>query len=118
MYGYALVVNYRLKKGLPVIQREGNLESQKGQRNAVERSYRERISRKAVQYYEDQGFVKPVKLENGYRDYDEDCLKTLRDIHAMRQMGLHIKEIRAILIEEEYAPQVYEQLNLISLILR
>ena len=68
------------------------------------------LSRKAVQYYEDQGFVKPVKLENGYRDYDEDCLKTLRDIHAMRQMGLHIKEIRAILIEEEYAPQVYEQL--------
>ena len=44
------------------------------------------LSRKAVQYYEDQGFVKPVKLENGYRDYDEDCLKTLRDIHsAMRR---------------------------------
>ena len=51
------------------------------------------LSRKAVQYYEDQGFVKPVKLENGYRDYDEDCLKTLRDIHAMRQMGLHTNEM-------------------------
>lgn len=68
------------------------------------------LSKKAVQYYEDQGFVKPGKLENGYRDYDEGCLKTLREIHSMRQMGLHIREIRAILIEDEYAPQVYEQL--------
>lgn len=68
------------------------------------------LSKKAVQYYEDQGFVKPVKLKNGYRDYDDGCLKTLCEIHSMRQMGLHIREIRAILIEDEYAPQVYEQL--------
>lgn len=68
------------------------------------------LSKKAVQYYEDQGFIKPVKLENGYRDYDEACLKTLCEIHSMRQMGLHMKEIRAILLDDEYAPQVYEQL--------
>ena len=57
------------------------------------------LSRKAVQYYEDQGFVKPVKLENGYRDYDEDLLKKLLDIDVMRQIVLLIKEILAILIE-------------------
>ena len=35
------------------------------------------LSKKAVQYYEDQGFIHPEKLENGYRDYDKDCLETL-----------------------------------------
>ncbi|MEE1465672.1 MAG: MerR family transcriptional regulator, partial [Clostridium sp.] len=68
------------------------------------------LSKKAVQYYEDQGFIHPDKLENGYRDYDKDCLETLCTIRSLRQMGLRMKEIRAILIDQEYAPQVYEQL--------
>ena len=68
------------------------------------------LSKKAVQYYEEQGFIHPDKLENGYVDYDKDCLETLCTIRSLRQMGLRMKEIRAILIDQEYAPQVYEQL--------
>lgn len=67
------------------------------------------LSKKAIQYYEDQGFLHPQKYENGYRKYDNTCVETLQKIQKLRQLGLHMKEIRAILIEGNYAPQVYEE---------
>lgn len=67
------------------------------------------LSKKAIQYYEDQGFIHPGKYENGYRKYDTTCVETLKKIQKLRQLGLHMKEIRAILLEQEYAPAIYEE---------
>lgn len=67
------------------------------------------LSKKAIHYYEEQGFVSPMKLENGYRDYDGGCLDTLRYIKQLRDVGLNMEYIRRILLQGEYAPQVYEE---------
>lgn len=29
------------------------------------------LTSKAIEYYEEKGLIKPLKLENGYRDYSE-----------------------------------------------
>ena len=38
------------------------------------------LTRKAIEYYEEKGLIKPLKLENGYRDYSEEDMKILSKI--------------------------------------
>lgn len=68
------------------------------------------LSKKAIQYYEEQGLVKPKKLENKYRDYDATCIETLRYIRTLRTLGLNMEKIKRILTQGEYAPQIYEEM--------
>ena len=51
------------------------------------------LTRKAIEYYEERGLIKPVKLENGYRDYSDEDLETLNQIFLFRKIGLSISEI-------------------------
>lgn len=51
------------------------------------------LTRKAIEYYEEKGLIKPVKLENGYRDYSDEDLETLNQIFLFRKIGLSISEI-------------------------
>lgn len=65
------------------------------------------LSKKAIQYYEGQGFLHPEKLDNGYRNYDDECLHTLCYIKELRSLGMCVAQIRSILIDHVYPPQVY-----------
>lgn len=55
------------------------------------------LTRKAIEYYEDKGLIKPLKLENGYRDYSDKDLEILNKISLFRKIGLSISEIEECL---------------------
>ena len=55
------------------------------------------LTRKAIKYYEEKGLSKPLKLENGYRDYSEEDMKILSKISLFRKVGLSISEIKECL---------------------
>ena len=54
------------------------------------------LDRATIRYYEREGFIAPVRKENGYRVYsDLDC-KTLQKIKFLRQLGMSLERIRAL----------------------
>ena len=55
------------------------------------------LTKKAVEYHEQQGFIKPEISPNGYRIYTETDSTLLREIALLRTLDLSIPEIRAIL---------------------
>ncbi|MEC4577018.1 MerR family transcriptional regulator [Streptococcus dysgalactiae] len=55
------------------------------------------LTRKAIEYYEEKGLIKPLKLENGYRDYSNQDLEILNKIYLFRKIGLSISEIEEYL---------------------
>lgn len=55
------------------------------------------ITKKAIQYYTEQGLIFPRVLENGYRDFSEQDANLLRKIVLYRKLGLGIAEIRRVL---------------------
>ena len=69
------------------------------------------VSVRTVQYYDDRGILTPSELsEGGRRLYSEDDLKRMRIICFLRDAGLPINSISALLKEEK--PE-----NIISLLL-
>lgn len=56
------------------------------------------ITKKNIRFYEEQGLLAPRRnSENGYRDYGEEEVQTLRRIKALRKLGVPIEEIRQML---------------------
>ena len=51
------------------------------------------LTRKAIEYYEDKGLIHPQKSENGYRNYSNEDLETLKKIAIFRKLGLSISDI-------------------------
>lgn len=53
------------------------------------------ITKKNICFYEEQGLLNPNRnKENGYRDYNEDDIRTLEQIKLLRKLGLPLDEIR------------------------
>ena len=55
------------------------------------------MTKKAVQYYVEQGLVNPEVLENGYKDFSEQDMKLLNQIVLYRKLGLSTNEIKRVL---------------------
>ncbi len=55
------------------------------------------LTKKAVEYYEQQGFIKPQIRENGYRNYSEGEIATLKEISVLRKCGIGVQDVRVIL---------------------
>ncbi len=55
------------------------------------------ITKKAVQYYVEQGLLSPAILENGYREFTEEDASVLKKIVLYRQLNLSISEIKIVL---------------------
>ena len=69
------------------------------------------VSVRTVQYYDDRGILIPSELsEGGRRLYSEDDLRRMRIVCFLREAGLPINSISALLAEEK--PQ-----NVISVLL-
>ncbi len=55
------------------------------------------LTKKAVEYYESKGLIRPAILENRYRDYGEQEISVLKEISVLRRCGIGIPEIGEIL---------------------
>lgn len=58
------------------------------------------ITKRAIKYYEEQGLLKVEKDNNGYRNYSEEDLETLRKISVYRKLGIGISDIKSLLEDE------------------
>jgi MerR family copper efflux transcriptional regulator len=52
---------------------------------------------KTIRYYEDIGLVKADRKPNGYRDYSDEHLNTLRFLARARSLGFSIEDCRQLL---------------------
>ena len=59
------------------------------------------ITKRAIKYYEEQGLLKVKKDSNGYRNYSEQDLETLRIISIYRKVGISISDIKKLLKKED-----------------
>lgn len=46
-----------------------------------------------IRYYEKEGLLRPDRLENGYRQYDESCANQLKMVIVLKQLGFTLPEI-------------------------
>lgn len=78
------------------------------------------LTKKALNYYEENGLIKPsVSEENGYRKYSDKDVEVLTQISTLRRFGLSVKEIKAALkspeaflkIVTEYTDKLTKQIN-------
>jgi len=54
------------------------------------------MARANIRFYEGEGLLAPKRLENGYRDYSEEDVRTLEKIKLLRQLQLDIDTIRKV----------------------
>lgn len=59
------------------------------------------VTKKAIEYYEQQKLITPSLLENGYRDYSNLDIEKLKKIAILRKLDLSIQSIRSILSDEK-----------------
>ncbi|WP_037801215.1 MerR family transcriptional regulator [Streptomyces sp. LaPpAH-108] len=62
-----------------------------------ELSRRTGVSQRSLRYYEEQGLLTPTRLPNGYRDYDERAVATVRRIQILLSAGLGTSVVAEIL---------------------
>lgn len=55
------------------------------------------LTKKAIEYYGEQGLISPTVMENGYRHFTEDDVSKLKRIAILRGLGLSVSDIRAVL---------------------
>jgi len=68
------------------------------------------IDIQTLRYYESQGLLEePQRLQNGYRDYPEDAIASLKFIKKAKLVGFTLKEIKELLAiqvtKDEYTCQ-------------
>lgn len=59
------------------------------------------LTKKAINYYEEQGLITPAKTDNGYREYTENDISKLEKIAFYRKLDISIKEIKKIMHNED-----------------
>lgn len=68
------------------------------------------MSRDALRFYERKGIIHPKKLDNGYRSYSYEDLRTLMDIRFYRRINFSIEDISHILRHSSY-PSYYSMIG-------
>jgi DNA-binding transcriptional MerR regulator len=58
------------------------------------------LTKKAIEYYAEQGLISPAAMENGYRDFSLGDVERLKKISVFRRLGLSARDIRAALADE------------------
>lgn len=59
------------------------------------------LSKRAIKYYEEQGLLSVSKDTNGYRNYTNDNILTLKSISVYRKLGISIDNIRKLLQKDD-----------------
>lgn len=68
-----------------------------------------KITKKAVQYYVEQGLILPEVLENGYKNFSEEDEKLLKQIVLYRKLGLSISDIKRVLEDSNEISTILHQ---------
>lgn len=55
------------------------------------------LTKKAIEYYIEQGLTEPALLDNGYRDFSEADLERLKKIAVLRKLGVGTDRIKSVL---------------------
>ena len=58
------------------------------------------LTKKAVEYYIEQGLIAPSVRENGYRDFSDADVAQLKKISVLRGLGLSVAEIEGVLAKQ------------------
>lgn len=74
------------------------------------------VSRRTLQYYDDEGMLLVERTENNYRLYDEKALEKIWRVMLYKEMGFKLKEIKQLLPltdneQEEYLGLRVEKVN-------
>lgn len=67
------------------------------------------ITNDTARYYEAEGLLHPVRLDNGYRSYDAACEQAIKFITVLKEAGFSLHEIKLLLELEQRPPS--EQCN-------
>lgn len=54
------------------------------------------MTRANIRFYEGEGLLSPKRLENGYRDYSKEDVRTLEKIKLLRQLQMDLDTIRLV----------------------
>jgi len=60
-----------------------------------------KLTKKAIEYYGQQGLISPSLIENGYRQFSVADVEKLKKISTLRKLGLSVAEIGAVLKNED-----------------
>lgn len=71
-----------------------------------------KITKKAVQYYTQQGLIVPAVMENGYHIFSEQDEEILKQVVLYRKLGLSISEIKGVLRNHKELTSILHQRTL------
>lgn len=60
-----------------------------------------KMTKRAVKYYEEKGLLSVYKDSNGYRNYTQQDVETLKKISIYRKLGISIKDIQKLLESDD-----------------
>jgi DNA-binding transcriptional MerR regulator len=55
------------------------------------------VSTKAIRYYESLGLLVAERQANGYREYGDEHVRLIREIHALTELGIRVDQSRPFL---------------------
>lgn len=61
------------------------------------------LTKRAIKYYEEKGLLHVIKNTNGYRNYTEDNIETLKTISVYRKLGLSLDNIYKLIKKGDYS---------------
>lgn len=70
------------------------------------------VSRRTLQYYDDEDVVKAERSNNNYRLYDDKSLEQLWEVLIYKKMGFELKEIRKLIVVSESEKNKFLELQM------
>ena len=72
------------------------------------------VSKRTLQYYDDEGILPVKRSKNNYRLYDDETMERLWEILWYKEMGFDLKEIKLILERGKQETVIEEKVNKIN----
>ncbi len=76
------------------------------------------VSKRTLQYYDDEGILPVKRSKNNYRLYDDETMERLWKILWYKEIGLDLKEIKLILEGMKQETVIEEKVNKINYTIR
>lgn len=67
------------------------------------------MTRANIRFYEQEGLLSPARNPNGYRDYSQEDVETLKRIQLLRKLDVDLETIRALQRGEQTLSQALER---------